>query len=285
MVQSTWVNARGFGLAKRALQAALLLVASVGSAATPVESTISLETYARVCEDGTCAVILSEDAPVDSDSQLASLNPLSALVNAFAQSVIGATAEADLTMNATFASSSSGNVSFIGDLGIHKPLVASTQACTATNSTSQGFSYTFVSSADGLLTIDYSLDCTPTGDVNFCGGQFEFYLDDLRIPAVGSSVSTANPTTTGTVTRSIALGATHTFEIRPLLGNVGGGTGCSTPGGFAWGLSGNASWSFDAAAPVPVPAASWLGFALLVAFLVLTGAALLGRRGRDYRLS
>ena len=57
---TTWVT--------RALQAAILLAASLGSAATPVESSLSAETLARICSDGTCDVILFEAAPVDTDA-------------------------------------------------------------------------------------------------------------------------------------------------------------------------------------------------------------------------
>lgn len=230
----------------RALQAFVLFAASAGTATTPVASSVSVETYARICSDSACTVVLAEEAPLLEDSQLSSLGPFSVLADAAVTSSLGSQADASMEIETRFDSASSGFFEFRGDVGASKPIGSSPHTCQATNNLSDGFAYTFVASANGFLTIDYAVGCTPTSEVNFCSGLLDFYLDGAVLPDP-VRVTTVNPNSLGTSVVPITLGATHTLEIQPLLGSIGSGVGCSSPGEFSWSLMGNASWSFDSA--------------------------------------
>ncbi|MEM9173693.1 MAG: hypothetical protein AAGC67_00520 [Myxococcota bacterium] len=119
-------------------------------AATPVSSSISLESFAQVCTGpGTCGVLVDQETALGSDTQLATLGDLSATADANAASGTGPNANATINMTTQFSSASSGTTSFSGGLNVSDPGADFTHACQANNDRSDGFSYTFVSSAEG----------------------------------------------------------------------------------------------------------------------------------------
>lgn len=98
-------------------------------------------------------------------------------------------------------------------------------------------------------------------------------LDPL-LASVNASIQNAS----GTVSRPITLGQTHTLRIKPNLNGVGG-TGCGPPPGWFWSCSRSSSWSFDVAPPVPSPtASSWRGLLLLLAGALGSGGFALRNR-------
>lgn len=243
---------------------AMLLAAAPSWAATPVSSSISLESFAQYCNPEDClGAVNIQQTSVDSDSQFVTLNPLLASVNASAgNQLVGPGATATLSMNASFQSVSTGSIGFSGQTGTRRPDFQGGESCAAHNNTSDGFEYTFVASADGFLTIDYEIGCSPTAGTLVLGGV-EIYVDSVFYGT--AAVSTSNPNASGTTTRPIQNGATHSFRVKPTLAMIGGN--CSPPPNMVWGCSGSASWSFDAAPSVPSPAGSWQGALLIVGLL------------------
>lgn len=259
------------------------LMSSTVEAATPVSSGIALESFARLCSDdgiANCDVVIAQQTDTDQDSQAATLDPLLASVNAVAfDSGLMAGGRAQLSINANFSSVASGTMGFSGFTGIGQPQqTIGLASCTATNNLSDGFSYTFVASTSGEIEIDYDFDCAPEEFVT-ASGSLEMYFDGSFF--ANPSVSASNQIATGTVTRPIVAGQTHTLRIKPNLAGVGG-SGCGPPPGWSWSCSGSASWTIDVAPTVPSPAASSrASLLLLIGALVASGGFALRRGLRD----
>ena len=244
-------------------------------AATPVASSISLETYARRCVDPSCDLVAEEITAIDTDSQLSTLAPLQAFADAVAfDPAEQAGADATLAMTASWTSVSSGNLGFSGDVGIRRPTASVAGGCQASNDRSDGFSYTFVSSTDGELTVDSAIECMPL-EFTTATGSVSVLLDG-SVRSV-ESVTASNPSASGSVTVPITLGTTHTLEIRPNLNGVGGNS-CGPPPGWAWSCTGSASWSFDVAAPVPSVGSAPGGFATVAICAWAAAAIAMARR-------
>ena len=253
------------------------LRATTGAAATPVDSIISLEAFTQVCADSACAVIVDQQTASDFDGQTTTLDPLLVImVSNAGDQLVGPGANASLTMNAAFASVSSGSIGFAGETGIRRPSGGTPGACTAQNSLSDGFSYTFVASTDGFLTINYNIECAPISSTSALG-NLEIHVDGTFWAS--AVVTATNPIASGTLQRPIQQGATHTFRIKPNL-NAVSGNACGAPPAESWECDGGASWSFDVASPSPVPSAavSWSGSLLVSGCLAGVGIFAIRRR-------
>ena len=246
-------------------------------AATPVSSIISLEAFTQVCADAACAVIVDQETASDFDGQTTTLDPLLVtIVSESGSQLTGPGANASLTVNAAFASVSSGSIGFAGETGIRRPSGGTPGSCTALNSLSDGFSYTFVASTDGFLTINYNIECAPISSTSALG-NLEIHVDGTFWAS--AVVTAASPTANGTLQRPIQEGATHTFRIKPNL-NAVSGNACGAPPAESWECEGGATWSFDVAPPTPVPspAGSWSGSLFVIGCLASVGAFGIRRR-------
>jgi hypothetical protein len=201
----------------------------------PASATVVISSEMSLQADARASSSAAQATDIDSSSQGATINPLTASV--LAVSVAGtARVETFATADATWANASEGNVQF-SDVGWSTTGVSSGLA--ATNS-GLDWEYVFQATGTGLFTLDYSI-ATDTGTTDSFGlNGFSFLWDG---PGGGDVL---NLDTAGTITRSIVAGTQYTVRLRNSA-NIAGGLGARTAL-----MDASFNWDINAAS-VPEP--------------------------------
>ncbi|MDZ8109325.1 MAG: hypothetical protein RM338_27365 [Nostoc sp. DedQUE12a] len=198
---------------------------------------------------------------IDSDSQLATVNPLSASVSAFATSG-EASVLSQAKGTATWIDSSQGVVN-LTDIGWNTVAVNSGSA-----QLFSGFdwSYEFISDATGFFTLDYDISSSGTDTFGLNGFNF-----DWSGPEGGTFFDLD---TSGTLQRAILAGESYIVTIRNQANIVGG---LGTREAF---MDGTFKWKIDTATASVPESNTVLG---LLAFSVFSVSSLLKYKQKTVR--